>query len=189
MRATAGGQVAALQAGSPAVPAAVDVPCGRAGAAAAAAAAAPALLPHGAELACRAVSAAPPAADKKDGTPFWNLLTMTPIKDEMGRVIKFVGVQVRRVLPLMGRGALRLLRGLACRNAASCRRCCCRLLLRQCWSHWMLLLPPHCAALLLLMLLPLLPPLAPQVDVTNRTEGRAYTDSQGVPVLVHYDDR
>ena len=53
----------------------------------------------------------------------------------------------------------------------------------------MLLLPPHCAALLLLMLLPLLPPLAPQVDVTNRTEGRAYTDSQGVPVLVHYDDR
>jgi PAS domain S-box-containing protein len=57
---------------------------------------------------------------RKDGTPFWNLLTMTPIKDEIGRVIKFVGVQV---------------------------------------------------------------------DVTNRTEGRAYTDSQGVPVLVHYDDR
>ena len=28
-----------------------------------------------------------------------------------------------------------------------------------------------------------------QVDVTNRTEGRAYTDSNGVPVLVHYDDR
>ncbi|KAL4448889.1 hypothetical protein ABPG77_007606 [Micractinium sp. CCAP 211/92] len=57
---------------------------------------------------------------RKDGTPFWNLLTMTPIKDENGRVIKFVGVQV---------------------------------------------------------------------DVTNRTEGRAYTDSSGVPVLVHYDDR
>lgn len=31
---------------------------------------------------------------KKDGTPFWNLLTMTPIKDESGRVVKFVGVQV-----------------------------------------------------------------------------------------------
>lgn len=45
---------------------------------------------------------------------------MTPIKDEMGRVIKFVGVQV---------------------------------------------------------------------DVTNKTEGRAYTDSAGVPMLVHYDDR
>lgn len=59
-------------------------------------------------------------ADKKDGTPFWNLLTMTPIKDELGRVIKFVGVQV---------------------------------------------------------------------DVTNKTEGRAYTDSAGVPMLVHYDDR
>ncbi|EFN51280.1 hypothetical protein CHLNCDRAFT_141214 [Chlorella variabilis] len=57
---------------------------------------------------------------RKDGTPFWNLLTMTPIKDEMGRVIKFVGVQV---------------------------------------------------------------------DVTNKTEGRAYTDSAGVPMLVHYDDR
>lgn len=31
---------------------------------------------------------------RKDGTPFWNLLTMTPIKDESGRVVKFVGVQV-----------------------------------------------------------------------------------------------
>ena len=59
-------------------------------------------------------------ADRKDGTPFWNLLTVTPIKDEAGRVIKFVGVQV---------------------------------------------------------------------DVTNRTEGRAVTDARGVPVLVHYDAR
>ncbi|KAL4857414.1 Phototropin-1B [Chlorella vulgaris] len=57
---------------------------------------------------------------RKDGTPFWNLLTMTPIKDEHNRVIKFVGVQV---------------------------------------------------------------------DVTNKTEGRAYNDSAGVPMLVHYDDR
>lgn len=31
---------------------------------------------------------------KKDGTPFWNLLTITPIRDESGRVVKFVGVQV-----------------------------------------------------------------------------------------------
>ncbi|GAB4820055.1 hypothetical protein N2152v2_007101 [Parachlorella kessleri] len=31
---------------------------------------------------------------RKDGLPFWNLLTMTPIKDEAGRVVKFVGVQV-----------------------------------------------------------------------------------------------
>jgi hypothetical protein len=68
----------------------------------------PACLPHA------------PIADRKDGTPFWNLLTMTPIKDEHNRVIKFVGVQV---------------------------------------------------------------------DVTNKTEGRAYNDSAGVPMLVHYDDR
>eukprot|EP01026_Neomeris_dumetosa_P039897 TRINITY_DN3287_c0_g1_i8.p1 TRINITY_DN3287_c0_g1~~TRINITY_DN3287_c0_g1_i8.p1 ORF type:complete len:630 (+),score=89.98 TRINITY_DN3287_c0_g1_i8:172-2061(+) len=31
---------------------------------------------------------------RKDGTPFWNLLTVTPIKDEEGKVVKFVGVQV-----------------------------------------------------------------------------------------------
>lgn len=28
---------------------------------------------------------------KKDGTPFWNLLTITPIKDENDKVIKFIG--------------------------------------------------------------------------------------------------
>jgi phototropin len=28
---------------------------------------------------------------KKDGTPFWNLLTIAPIKDEDGRVLKFIG--------------------------------------------------------------------------------------------------
>lgn len=28
---------------------------------------------------------------KKDGTPFWNLLTVTPIKDDHGRTIKFIG--------------------------------------------------------------------------------------------------
>ena len=31
---------------------------------------------------------------KRDGTPFWNLLTVTPIKDEEGNTNKFVGVQV-----------------------------------------------------------------------------------------------
>nr|AML77509.1 putative LOV domain-containing protein [Impatiens balsamina] len=31
---------------------------------------------------------------KKDGTPFWNLLTVTPIKDNTGKVIKFIGMQV-----------------------------------------------------------------------------------------------
>lgn len=31
---------------------------------------------------------------RKDGTPFWNLLTMTPIKGDDGRVSKIVGVQV-----------------------------------------------------------------------------------------------
>ncbi|XP_043709522.1 phototropin-2-like isoform X2 [Telopea speciosissima] len=31
---------------------------------------------------------------KKNGTPFWNLLTITPIKDDTGKVIKFIGMQV-----------------------------------------------------------------------------------------------
>nr|AML77050.1 putative LOV domain-containing protein [Asparagus densiflorus] len=31
---------------------------------------------------------------KKDGTPFWNLLTIAPIKDEAGNVLKFIGMQV-----------------------------------------------------------------------------------------------
>lgn len=31
---------------------------------------------------------------KKNGTPFWNLLTVTPIKDDSGRTIKFIGMQV-----------------------------------------------------------------------------------------------
>nr|AML77803.1 putative LOV domain-containing protein [Euphorbia mesembryanthemifolia]AML78459.1 putative LOV domain-containing protein [Euphorbia mesembryanthemifolia] len=31
---------------------------------------------------------------KKDGTPFWNLLTTTPIKDDNGNTIKFIGMQV-----------------------------------------------------------------------------------------------
>ncbi len=57
---------------------------------------------------------------RKNGTPFWNLLTMTPIKDELNRVVKFVGVQV---------------------------------------------------------------------DVTSRTEGRAFNDASGLPFLVKYDAR
>ncbi|KAK1427154.1 hypothetical protein QVD17_15837 [Tagetes erecta] len=31
---------------------------------------------------------------KKDGTPFWNLLTVSPIKDESGNILKFIGMQV-----------------------------------------------------------------------------------------------
>ncbi|CAA2933628.1 LOV domain-containing [Olea europaea subsp. europaea] len=31
---------------------------------------------------------------KKDGTPFWNLLTIAPIKDESGKVLKYIGMQV-----------------------------------------------------------------------------------------------
>ncbi|KAL5707341.1 non-specific serine/threonine protein kinase [Ranunculus cassubicifolius] len=31
---------------------------------------------------------------KKNGTPFWNLLTITPIKDADGKTIKFIGMQV-----------------------------------------------------------------------------------------------
>nr|AML78320.1 putative LOV domain-containing protein [Cyperus papyrus] len=31
---------------------------------------------------------------KKDGTPFWNLLTVAPIKDEQGNTLKFIGMQV-----------------------------------------------------------------------------------------------
>nr|AML78116.1 putative LOV domain-containing protein [Eriospermum lanceifolium] len=31
---------------------------------------------------------------KKDGTPFWNLLTVTPIRDDSGKVIKYIGMQV-----------------------------------------------------------------------------------------------
>nr|AML77797.1 putative LOV domain-containing protein [Ruscus sp. BC-2016] len=31
---------------------------------------------------------------KKDGTPFWNLLTIAPIKDEAGNVLKYIGMQV-----------------------------------------------------------------------------------------------
>nr|AML79340.1 putative LOV domain-containing protein [Microbiota decussata] len=31
---------------------------------------------------------------KKDGTPFWNLLTIAPIKDETGKALKFIGMLV-----------------------------------------------------------------------------------------------
>ncbi|GMI88394.1 phototropin 2, NON PHOTOTROPIC HYPOCOTYL 1-LIKE [Hibiscus trionum] len=31
---------------------------------------------------------------KKDGSPFWNLLTLNPIKDDQGKTIKFIGMQV-----------------------------------------------------------------------------------------------
>ena len=57
---------------------------------------------------------------KKDGTPFWNLLTVTPVYAADGSLSKYIGVQV---------------------------------------------------------------------DVTSKTEGAAYTDSSGVPLLVKYNDR
>ena len=57
---------------------------------------------------------------RKDGTPFWNLLTVTPVYAADGSLSKFIGVQV---------------------------------------------------------------------DVTSKTEGAAYTDSSGVPLLVKYNDR
>nr|AML76508.1 putative LOV domain-containing protein [Radula lindenbergiana] len=33
---------------------------------------------------------------KKDGTPFWNLLTLSPIKDDAGKVIKYIGMQAEQ---------------------------------------------------------------------------------------------
>jgi PAS domain-containing protein len=57
---------------------------------------------------------------KKDGTPFWNLLTVTPVYAADGSLSKFIGVQV---------------------------------------------------------------------DVTSKTEGAAFTDASGVPLLVKYQDR
>nr|AML77182.1 putative LOV domain-containing protein [Pseudoneochloris marina] len=57
---------------------------------------------------------------RKDGSPFWNLLTVTPVRAADGTLSKYVGVQV---------------------------------------------------------------------DVTSKTEGAAYTDASGVPLLVKYDDR
>nr|AML77762.1 putative LOV domain-containing protein [Schistochila sp. BC-2016] len=33
---------------------------------------------------------------KKDGTPFWNLLTISPIKDDDGKVIKYIGMQAEQ---------------------------------------------------------------------------------------------
>ena len=57
---------------------------------------------------------------RKDGTPFWNLLTVTPVYAADGTLSKFIGVQV---------------------------------------------------------------------DVTSKTEGSAFTDSSGVPLLVRYTDQ
>ena len=31
---------------------------------------------------------------KKNGQPFWNLLHITPVKDQQGNLISFVGVQM-----------------------------------------------------------------------------------------------
>lgn len=35
---------------------------------------------------------------RKDGTPFWNLLTVTPIRDDNGKVIKFIGYALTLLL-------------------------------------------------------------------------------------------
>nr|AHZ63914.1 phototropin [Cylindrocystis sp. VAZE] len=43
---------------------------------------------------------------RKDGTPFWNLLTVSPIKDDEGRVIRFVGMQVEVTKSTEGRAEL-----------------------------------------------------------------------------------
>lgn len=43
---------------------------------------------------------------RKDGTPFWNLLTMTPIKTPDGKVSKFVGVQVDVTSKTEGKAAI-----------------------------------------------------------------------------------
>ncbi|WVZ04491.1 hypothetical protein V8G54_025297 [Vigna mungo] len=40
---------------------------------------------------------------KKDGTPFWNLLTIAPIKDHDGRVLKFIGFDLHVALEIMER--------------------------------------------------------------------------------------
>ena len=29
---------------------------------------------------------------KKDGTPFWNLLSLAPIKDDSGKILKIIGL-------------------------------------------------------------------------------------------------
>lgn len=34
---------------------------------------------------------------KKDGSPFWNLLTVSPIKDETGKTLKFIGSVSTRI--------------------------------------------------------------------------------------------
>eukprot|EP00271_Cylindrocystis_brebissonii_P020916 TRINITY_DN7221_c0_g1_i4.p1 TRINITY_DN7221_c0_g1~~TRINITY_DN7221_c0_g1_i4.p1 ORF type:complete len:684 (+),score=152.90 TRINITY_DN7221_c0_g1_i4:399-2450(+) len=43
---------------------------------------------------------------RKDGAPFWNLLTVSPIKDDDGRVVRFVGMQVEVTKSTEGRAEL-----------------------------------------------------------------------------------
>ena len=126
---------------------------------------------------------------RKDGTPFWNLLTMTPIKDGSGKVVKHVGVQVRGAfLALAGAqvwsggpaggmwqwqaGALPVQLHRACAWTLGQRR-------SRFWRS------PGCQP----RLLPCPSARSPQVDVSARTEGRTLTDAAGVPVLVHYEGR
>ena len=60
---------------------------------------------------------------KRDGTPFWNLLTVTPIKDEDGRANKFVGVQARRPAAARWGAAPPALAWRCRRSRACCARC------------------------------------------------------------------
>ena len=32
---------------------------------------------------------------RKDGSPFWNLLTVSPLKDAQGNVTNYIGIQIR----------------------------------------------------------------------------------------------
>lgn len=59
---------------------------------------------------------------RKDGTPFWNLLTMTPIKTPDGKVSKFVGVQVRGCCRQRAVLLLELLLGMYRSQGSSSRR-------------------------------------------------------------------
>lgn len=125
---------------------------------------------------------------RKDGTPFWNLLTLTPIKAPDGTLSKYVGVQVccidgrpcdRVVLPAM-------LRSRCAPASSDCfdDQCCMRTTemvrrhppssLPRIRHHQVRILPKRWLA---------------QVDVTSRTEGKATTDKEGVPILVRYDNR
>eukprot|EP00850_Spirogloea_muscicola_P007733 SM000040S14745 [mRNA] locus=s40:2849:8018:- [translate_table: standard] len=98
---------------------------------------------------------------RKDGSTFWNLLTVSPVKDDAGRVIKYIGCAAPRRLPSPSR---LLSKGLAC-------------------SVPPLLIPDRGAARSLLHSM--------QVEVTQFTEGTAdkATRPNNLPIsLIKYDE-